>query len=255
MESDGVAATDLLTGKTALVTGAAKRLGRATALALAARGVHVVAHYRSSAREAESLAARIEETGGRCTLAQGDLGRPEEAAPLFDRVCETAGPVDILVNNASIFPESTLDGFTAEELYRNVDVNALAPTLLGRAMAARNRPGHIVNLLDCRIVDFDEKHVAYHLSKRMLFSLTRMMAMAYAPAVQVNAVAPGLVLPPEGKDESYLAGLAHTNPLNAHGGEEDIVRTILFLLDSPFITGQVVFVDGGRHLVGNFYGC
>jgi hypothetical protein len=250
-----MAATDLLTGKTALVTGAAKRLGRATALGLARRGVRIVAHYGRSEAEARSLADEVNALGVECVVVQGDLAKPESAGDLFEQACDAAGPVDILVNNASEFPESRLDTFSVADMHRNADINALAPAMLVRAMAARKRPGHVINLLDCRIVDYDETHVAYHLSKRMLYALTRMMAVEYAPRLHVNAVAPGLVLPPEGKDASYLAERAHTNPLEAHGDADDITRTVLFLLDSPFITGQVVFVDGGRHLLGNFYGC
>jgi hypothetical protein len=109
-------------------------------------------------------------------------------------------------------------------------------------------------MLDTRAFDHDPRHFAYHLSKRTLFSLTRIMAAEFAPKIQVNAIASGLILPPEGKDESYLASLAHTNPMQRYGGPRDITEAVLFLLRSTFITGQVIHVDGGRHLKGAFYG-
>ncbi len=109
-------------------------------------------------------------------------------------------------------------------------------------------------MLDSRAFDHDPQHFAYHLSKRTLFAVTRIMAMELAPKVRVNAIAPGLVLPPAGKDESYLARLAHTNPLQSYGGPQDVVDALLFLLRSRFITGQVLYIDGGRHLKGAFYG-
>ncbi|MCH7709078.1 MAG: SDR family oxidoreductase [Myxococcales bacterium] len=108
--------------------------------------------------------------------------------------------------------------------------------------------------MDTRITDYDKSHVSYHLSKRMLFSMTRMMALEFAPKVRVNAIAPGLILPPEGKDETYLQDLARSNPLLAYGGPGDVVEAVLFLLQGRFVTGQVLYVDGGRHLLGGVYG-
>ena len=126
--------------------------------------------------------------------------------------------------------------------------------MIARAFGAQGIEGVIVNFLDTRIEDYDRKHAAYHLSKRMLYTLTRMMAIEFAPLVRVNAVAPGLILPPPGKDESYLAQLAHTNPLGRYGDPSHIVEAVLFLVRNDFVTGQVVFVDGGRHLKGKMYG-
>ncbi|KPK86131.1 MAG: hypothetical protein AMJ81_02010 [Phycisphaerae bacterium SM23_33] len=243
-----------LAGKTALVTGAAKRIGQATALALAADGANVIVHYNTSAKQAEQLAHSILQAGTKAWALQADLGDPAQAQGLLQRAVQQAGPVDILINNASIFPPSRLTDFTADELAESINVNALAPLLIGRAFAAQRRPGVIVNFLDCRIGDYDRSHAAYHLSKRMLFSLTRMMALEFAPAVRVNAVAPGLILPPPGQDESFLQRLASTNPLHRHGGVADVAEAVRFLIRSEFVTGQVIYVDGGRHMKGAMYG-
>jgi pteridine reductase len=243
-----------LSGRTALVTGAAKRLGRATALALARAGADMIVHYRSSTAEAEAAAAEIRSAGRRAWAIRADLAEPAEAERLMQQALQAAGAVDILVNSASIFPKDTVLDFALESLARNVQVNAAAPLQLCRAFAAQHRPGHIVNFLDSRIVDYDATHAAYHLSKRMLFTLTRMLALELAPEIRVNAVAPGLILPPPGEDDGYLAAQAHTNPLNRHGSAEDITDAVLFLVRSRFLTGQVLFVDGGRHMKGRVYG-
>lgn len=245
---------NLLRGKTALITGGARRLGAAMARALAEAGANVVIHYRHSAVEAQGLAKELRGVGVGTWTVPGDLGLPRSGTEVFAAAVAVAGPIDILVNNASIFPDGTFAELDEEALALNHRIHAVAPLELGRAMHAQGRDGAIVNLLDTRVNDYDRMHVAYHLSKRTLAALGRMMAVEFAPRIRVNAIAPGLVLPPEGRDEAYLAELAHTNPLNRYGGEADVVRALLFLLNSPFITGQTINVDGGRHLRGSFYG-
>ncbi len=244
-----------LRGQVALVTGGARRLGRAVAEALAQEGVHVVVHYKTSGDEAREAVARLRDRGVEAWAVRGHLEDPEEAAGLLPRAVELCGrPVDILINSASIFETSRVLEFEPEELERNVRVNALAPLLLARSLAAQQRPGQIINFLDTRVVEYDRLHAAYHLSKRMLFSLTRMLALELAPAIRVNAVAPGLILPPPDRDEAYLDALARSLPLRRHGVTADVVRAVLFLLHSDFVTGQILYLDGGQHLMGSMYG-
>jgi NAD(P)-dependent dehydrogenase (short-subunit alcohol dehydrogenase family) len=244
-----------LTGKTALITGAAKRIGRATALALADEGVNVVVHHNRSSDEAQEVAELVRQKGVGAWTLRADLADADEAAALFGQATDRAGAIDVLVNNASTFHPSRLADIGVAEVLSDLQVNALSPFVLARAMAAQRREGAIVNFLDCRIAEYDASHVAYNLSKRMLFTLTRMMALAFAPGVRVNAVAPGLILPPPGKDESYLRKLAPTdNPLQRIGALTGITDAVVFLLRSPFVTGQVIFVDGGRHMKGSTYG-
>jgi len=133
-------------------------------------------------------------------------------------------------------------------------VNALAPLLLSRSFAMGPNAEAIVNFLDTMTFDYDKQHIAYHLSKRMFHALTQMMALEFAPRIRVNAIAPGLVLPPEGKDAAYLERLKNSNPLQRVGSPEGITAAVLFLLRSGFITGQTLFVDGGRHLRASIYG-
>jgi pteridine reductase len=243
-----------LVGRTALVTGAAKRLGRGVSLALADSGVSVIAHFNSSSAPAAELAEQLRTRGVKAWTIQADLACPEQVATLMARARDVAGPVDILINNASIFPADTFKDATPESIALNEQVNAVAPFLLMRDLAAQGIEADIINFLDTRIVDVDPGHTSYHISKRTLFTLTQIAALELAPRIKVNAVAPGLILPPEGKDESYLAGLAHTNPLRRYGSPEAISQAVLFLLKAKFITGQVIYVDGGRHLKGSFYG-
>lgn len=244
-----------LAGRTALVTGAGKRIGRAVALALAEAGAGVVVHYGRSSREAEQTAEAIREKGVEAWTLQADLSDPAEAEGLFARAVEAAGPIELLVNGASIFPTSQLATFSVEELSRNMQINAMAPLQIGRAFAAQGREGAIVNFLDSRIMDYDEEHAAYHVSKRALFTLTRMMAREFAPTIRVNAVAPGLILPPDDKPEGFFERLADTNLLERVGTVGGVVDAVLFLLRAAFVTGEVLFVDGGRRLRGSMYGC
>ena len=245
---------DSLVGKTALVTGGAKRIGAGVARALARAGANVVLHYQHSHDEADLLAREITALGQNAWTLSADLAQSSEVKALLPKAIDLAGPLDILINNASIFPTDTLMGFDEEALGASIQVNAMAPLILARAFAAQEHGGAIVNLLDARIVDYDATHVTYHLSKRMLYSMTRMLAVELAPTIQVNAVAPGLVLPPPGQDTEYLERLKGSNPLNRYGSLTGITDAVTFLVKSDFITGQVIYVDGGRHLRGSMYG-
>lgn len=242
-----------LAGKTALISGGARRLGGALALALADAGVSCVIHYNSSHEKAQHTAEAVRARGVRAWTLQGDLSNSDTVAPLIERAIENAGALDFLVNSASIFHDISFSDMTPDDICGNVAVNAVAPLLMARAFAGQGRQGAIINMLDALVMDYDRNHVPYHLSKRMLQTLTRIMAVEFAPGIRVNAIAPGLILPPAGKDDAWLRKLAHTNPLMRHGGPDDVVDAALFLLRSEFITGQTIYVDGGRHLKGRMY--
>lgn len=242
-----------LYGKTALVTGGAKRIGRAITLALAAAKSNVVVHCLRSAAEAEALVEDLRGQGVQAWVVRADLAEVRGPEMLWTQATEAAGPIDILINNASVFSEDRLPDVTIESIETNLHVHAWAPLALSRSLAAQGREGAIVNLLDARVENYDREHAAYHLSKRMLLSLTRLMALEFAPRVRVNGVAPGLILPPAGKDHEYLERQAGTNPLARYGSPELVADAVLFLLRNDFITGQVIFVDGGRHLRGVVY--
>lgn len=251
---------DLVAGRTALVTGGARRLGAEICLCLAARGVSLIVHCRSSRQEAENLAVRVRALGVAAAVLEGDLSAAGSADALWRQALDRApgGRIDFLINNAAIFPGDRLTEFSGGTLEHCLRVNSLAPLYLARGLAAQGGAGAVVNLLDARLEDYDSEHVSYHLSKRMLFSLTRMMARDFAPRIRVNAVSPGLILPPPDMDPEagagYLKRLAGTNLLKRSGNPGDIARAVLFLLESDFITGQVLHVDGGRFMRGSFYG-
>jgi len=235
-------------GKTALITGAGRRVGRATALALAREGANIIVHYGRSEEEARQVCREIEQHSVKAWGLQADLEKPEEYETLIKRVLELAGSIEILVNNASIFPPSELGDVSFDDVVANLQVNAWAPFVLTREFARQVGKGRIVNLIDSRIQGYDFAHVAYILSKHLLALLTRMTALEFAPDITVNGVAPGLILPPPGEDESYLERLKGTVPLKCHGEPEDIAEAVVFLVKSNFITGQIIYVDGGRHL-------
>lgn len=238
-----------LQGQTALVTGSALRIGREISLALAREGVNVVVHYHQSREPAQELQNELEERGVKSWLIQADFGREKDYETLISRVVEMAGSLDILVNNASMFPTDTLENLTLQALTRNIEVNAWAPFSLARQFARAVGQGKIVNLIDARVSSYDWTHVSYILSKHVLNVLTRMMAVDYAPDISVNGVSPGLILPPPGKDMNYINRLVSTVPLKRHGAPGDIAEAVLYLLKSDFLTGVVLEVDGGRHLM------
>jgi len=243
------------TPKTLLVTGGAKRIGRGIALAAAALGYDVAVHYRTGKAAATETAEAIRALGQRAVTVAGDLAVPESADAVAKEAIAALGPLTLLVNNASIFRTSTLMAFDLAELDSEIRVNAFSPLVLSRAFAAKAPPGAaVVNLLDSRMNAYDQTHVAYHLSKRMLYDITRMLALELAPDVRVNGVAPGLILPPAGEDADYLERNRKENPLHRHGSVAEIADAVMFLAESPFITGQVIFVDGGRHLLSSVYG-
>lgn len=243
-----------LQGQTALITGAAKRIGREIALALAGEGVNIVIHYRSSAEEAEEFHGHLADQGVKSWLVKADFENAEETETLIGRTVEIAGSLDILVNSASMFPPNTLNDMSFRDLVQNMQVNAWAPFVLSREFARRVGRGKIVNLLDPRLNGYDWSHVAYYLSKHVFSVLTEMTALEFAPEITVNGVAPGLILPPPGEDPSYLERLVDTVPLKRHGSPRDIAEAVIYLLKSGFVTGQVINIDGGQHLVEYSHG-
>ncbi len=227
-----------LSGKRALVTGGALRIGEAIVKALQAAGVDVVVHYRNSEREAKQLSRHT---------VQADLEQPEECASLIER----AGRLDFLINNASIFTKDSLASSSPEKTLREFQINLFAPMELIRAFAKQAGSGAVVNLLDRRIRCHDTSCVPYSLSKKGLEELTQMAALEYAPHIRVNAVAPGAVLPPPGSSAVSARELAGRIPLDALPTPKQIAEAVMYLLRAESVTGQAIYVDGGQHLLGN----
>lgn len=240
-----------LNGKVALVTGGAVRLGKALTLALAEAGARVAVHY---GRSAESAAATVDEAramGGEAEAFQADLREAGSARLLIENVVARFGRVDVLVNSAAIFERGDLADTTEALWDAHFATNLKAPFFLCQAFAAQmanGRRGHIVNIADWRATRPGPHYLAYTLTKAALVTMTRSLALALAPAVQVNAIAPGAILPPPGKDREYLEGLAEGIPLRRAGSPDDVAQALLFLLRSDFVTGELVYVTGGEHL-------
>ena len=249
MRADGEEMAQLdLAGKTALITGAAVRIGKEISLALAQKGVHIVIHYNRSENHARELSAELTRKGVSSWIVQADFSDNDSFDLLIQKSSSFTGSLDILINNASIFPRSSLEELTKEALFTNIDINAWAPFALSRSFRNHVKQGSIINILDQRISSFDMTHVAYILSKHVLAALTRMTALSYAPDIRVNGIAPGLILPPPGESIAYLERLSGTVPLKQHGDAGDIADAAVYLASSTYLTGEILFVDGGRHL-------
>jgi len=238
-----------LQGKTALITGGGRRIGKTIAIALADAGADIAVHYPASPDETEDLKSELDRRNTRSWYLKADFEDDDECRTLIERTLKTAGSLDILINSASIFLPDTLMETELKDVVRHLKVNSWAPFVLSREFARLVGRGKIVNLLDTRISGYDFGHVAYILSKYLLSHLTSMTALAFSPEITVNGVAPGLILSPPGQDESYLEHLSATVPLKRHGGARDIAEAVLYLVTSDFTTGQVIYVDGGRHLM------
>jgi NAD(P)-dependent dehydrogenase (short-subunit alcohol dehydrogenase family) len=241
-------ATKPLAGKTALVTGAGQRLGRAIATRLAEAGANIVVHHSGRTSLPDGLAAEFDRLGVKWWQAPADFEAPAQYEALVEQALKAAGGLDILVNSAAVFLADTLKDARFEAIVRCLEINAWAPLALSRDFARLAGRGSIVNVLDTRVDGYDWNHVSYILSKHALAVLTRMTALEFAPGIRVNAVAPGLILPPAGKDEAYLDRLAATVPLKRHGGPSDVADAVLFLATAPYVTGETLHIDGGRHL-------
>lgn len=231
-----------------LITGAAVRLGRALALALADRGCHVVIHYRRSEEPARVLRQEIEARGRKAWTVAGDLVSQAACEAVVESAAGQAGGLDILINNAGVFHRDPMGSITEENLLAEMWPNCFAPVFLTQAFAAVTAVGRVINFLDRRITTHDERGIPYQLSKKALEEFTSLAARALAPGITVNAIAPGNLLPPPGKDRAYLREHADPALLDADQTPDDIADALLYLLQSDVLTGQVVFVDGGLHL-------
>lgn len=236
--------------KVALVTGGAVRVGRALSLGLAEAGYDVAVHYHSSAAAAREVERRITELGRRAVLIEGDLGDPIGVQAVARGVKEGFGRLDLLVNSASSFEEADLMDVDAEQWDRVMAINLRGPFLLVRETAPLLRAcgGTVVNMVDVLGLEPWTKHPHHSVSKAALLHLTKILARVLAPEVRVNAVAPGTVLPPDGWGADFEERERALTPLRRIGSPEDVLRAVLFLAASPFITGELIVVDGGRRL-------
>lgn len=240
--------------KTALVTGASKRIGKAIAQHLASQGWNVAIHYNTSSAGAEKLRSELKKQFPQNEFAifQANLMNEEEVQRLIPDVLRQFESLDLLVNNASVFEPSSLKETSLELLRQQMIVNFQAPFLLCRDLAKAVDKSLIINFVDTRITSNRSNYAAYSISKKALWELTKMAALEFAPNVRVNAIAPGVSLPPEDQDEKYLWNLAKGIPMQKPGGLEPILRSMDFILTNDHLTGQLLFADGGENLGKNY---
>ncbi len=234
----------------ALVTGAGRRVGRAIALALGARGLHVVVHHHESRDGAAETARLIRDAGGRASLARADLGNPAAVEGLIDEVVRSEGGLDVLINSAAVMLRTPVGDTTIAEWDAMFAINVRAPFFLAQraAPALRAARGSIVNIADLAAFESWPAYVPHGMTKAAVVQMTRALARALAPEVRVNTVAPGAVLLPERWTDADAERLRSTTPLQRLGSPDDVAGAVCYLVDASYVTGEVIRVDGGRHV-------
>lgn len=239
------------TGEVALVTGAAKRLGRSIAERLAGAGYAVAIHCHRSRDAAEELAASIRTAGGRAAVVQADLVDAKAVGGVVGAAQAALGPLTLLVNNASEFEPDTIESLGVDRWERHFAINLRAPAFLARDFAAQlpaERYGCIVNVIDQRVLKPNPHFFSYTLTKVALFTATRTLAQALAPRIRVNAVGPGPTLASPRQNAAAFGKQSAALPLGHGATPEEIAEAVLFLARAPSVTGQMIAVDGGQHL-------
>mgnify|MGYP003599228188 FL=1 len=234
----------------ALITGGSDRIGKAVAIHLAKQGYHLVLHYNSAKEKAENLQMHIESTYKvKVELLQNNFLKENDFDRIFEDFKRKSITIEVLVNCASDFIPSSFNEQGSELFDKEMTINLKIPYLLTKAFARVFGKGNIINFVDTKVAKNKTVHLDYILSKKLLKDFTKISAVELAPNIRVNAIAPGLILPPEGKDESYLLNLAKDIPLKTIGNLDEILKAFQFILDSYFFTGQILYIDGGEHLV------
>jgi pteridine reductase len=239
-----------LRGRVALVTGGGRRLGRALAEALGRAGARVAVHYNASASGADDAAAAIRAAGGEADTFRANLVDAPTIAPLIESVAARFGGLDVLVNSAAVMERTPIGSVTAEQWDTMFALNLRAPFLLSQAAAPllAARRGAIVNMADLAAFESWPAYVPHGISKAGIVQMTRALARVLAPAVRVNAIAPGAVLLPDDWDDASGEHLEQTTPLRRLGSPDDVVGAMLYLLGADYVTGETIIVDGGRHV-------
>ncbi len=237
------------TKRAVLITGGAKRIGQAIALYLSQEGFDIALHYHKSKAKAEISKRQIKKKGGRCQLFCCDLQKEKEVLKLVNNAKNTFPQLNLLINNASVFNKSTIKSDSSKNFDQEFNINLKAPFLLTQQFAKTIKKGAIINLLDTHITANTTQHTIYLLTKKGLADLTKLSATELAPQIRVNAVAPGLIIPPENKSYNHLDRLAKNIPLKRKGNISNITQSVKFLIENDFLTGQVIYCDGGEHLL------
>lgn len=237
--------------RSALVTGAARRIGRAIALRLAADGWNVAIHYGGSREDAEATARDVRQAGAKAVTLAADLAREDEAEALVGRATDALGPIGLLVNNASVFEPDRLATVTSAGWHGHMATNLRAPVILMQRFAALlpdRDDGVIVNILDQRVLNPTEDFLSYTVTKTALWSLTRTLALDLAPRIRVCGVGPGPTLPNPRQDPADFEAQAGSVPLRRAVAPSEVADAVAYLAHARSVTGQMIAVDGGQHL-------
>ncbi|MBF0195072.1 MAG: SDR family oxidoreductase [Magnetococcales bacterium] len=240
-----------ISGVPVLVTGGGKRIGKACVEALAQSHASVVIHYGSSKKEAEFLLTKIRKEGGKAAMVQGDLANPDEVGSIMQQAGQFFGPVQILLNSAAIFKPGLFKNTDLTQWHEHLNINLTAPFILMQEFAAQlppKTPGKIINIIDQRIKRPRPGHIAYNTAKSGLWTLTQIAAQEMAPWIQVNAIAPGPILPAPDQPVASFEKVAKATPLGRPGSTDDIAQAVIFLIKQEYTTGEIIRVDGGEHL-------
>ncbi len=239
-----------LRGRVALVTGAGTRVGQAIAHRLGAEGMRVAVHYAGSKAGADATVAQITADGGEASAFQADLTKPEQIEPLVRAVERHFGALDLLVNSAASMTRTPFGEVTAAEFDAIVALNLRAPMLLAQAAASllERNDGAVINIGDHMASEPWRGYLPHGVAKAAVEALTRHLASAMAPHVRVNCVVPGAVLAPDGWGAPHQAAFAEETPLKRIGSPDDVIGAILYLAQARYVTGEILRVDGGRHV-------
>ena len=231
---------------TVLVTGGAVRLGRAIVLHLAGRGYDIALHYGTSEESAKQTVDEVRKLDVRCKTYSANFTNFNVIASLMDRVLVDFNTVELLVNSAANFVQENLEETSDTTLIDTINVNLIAPYVLMREFKKKVNSGHIINILDQRILRRISTFGAYSVSKSALAHLTELSAVEWGETVRVNGIALGLILPPAGSSDEYLFQNAPNIPTKTHGNISDVLRGLDYIIDSPFVNGETLFIDGGE---------
>lgn len=237
--------------KVALITGSAVRIGHEIATHLAAEGWDLALHYSTSFSIINAFTEKLKGSHpeNHFIAFKADFSRIDQTQDLIRAVIDQFGQIDLLVNNASVFAPGNLKVTSAEFLIRQTMVNFVSPFILMRDYANSSVNGQVINILDTRITNNTSDYLSYSLSKKSLWELTKMAALELAPHFRVNAIAPGAILPPLGKDVDYLDKLASHTPMKKASGVISILKSMDYIIENHDLTGQLIFCDGGAHLL------
>ena len=234
-----------------LITGGSKRIGKEISLAVANNENNIIIHYHKSLKEASKLKESVEKLGSQCAVIKCDLSKKKSVEGLIKRANKFFGPVNHLINNASVFENDNINNFTIDSWNKHMNINLYAPLKLSqdvRKLLPAKSKGHIINILDQNVIKPEISFLSYSLSKATLYSATKILAKSFAPNIRVNAIGPGPTIKNVNQSSRHFDKSVKKTLLKIGSPPEEIARTVKFLLESRSITGQFILVDGGEHL-------